>query len=37
MNDSVVKGIVSLTFVKCDLSVLPDLNAIFMSKSVHAL
>ncbi len=28
MDDSVVIGIVSLTLVRCDLSVLPDLNIV---------
>ncbi len=37
MDDSVVIGIVSLTLVRCDLSVLPDLNAVLMSKSLHTL
>ncbi len=34
---SVVMGIVSLTFVRCDVSVIPDLNAVLMSKSLHTL
>ncbi len=34
-DDSVVMGIVSLTLVRCDLTVLPDLNAVLMSKSPH--
>ncbi len=37
MDDLVVMGIVSLTLVRCDLSVLPDLNAVLMSKSLHTL
>ncbi len=37
MDDSVVMGIVSLTLVRCDLCVLPNLNAVLMSKSLHTL
>ncbi len=29
--------IVSLTLVRCDLSVLPDLNIVLMPKSLHTL
>ena len=38
MDDSVLMGIVSLTLVRCDVCVLPDLNAVLMSKvSTHTL
>ena len=37
MDDSVVMGVVSLTLLRCDLSILFDCNAVLMSQSLHTL
>ncbi len=37
MDGSVVMGIVTLIFVRCDHSISPDLNAVLMLKSLHTL